>query len=165
MTERTDNREKKVRGKRFLFQLCLGITILILMAGCSSIGGDTGGNSATVKGGMQLPPAWTPTPISIPGTGLDVGTWMPCDDAPPSQLEVGDTAVFEGTSFKLRLRGEPSLEGTLGSELSPGENIEVINGPACSDKLVWWEIKSFRSGVSGWAAEGNSYDTWLVRID
>jgi hypothetical protein len=165
MTERYYNREKKNRGRINLFQVCLWMTILLLVAGCSALGEGSSSSSSVVKGGKQLPPAWTPTPISIPGTGLDVGTWQPCDDAPASQLEVGDTAVFEGTSFKLRLRGEPSLEGTLGSEISPGENIEIINGPACSDKLVWWEIKSFRSGTSGWAAEGNSYDTWLVRVD
>jgi hypothetical protein len=165
MTERYCKREKKDRGKSILFPLFLGMVILSLVTGCSGVGEGSGSSTSLLKGGKQLPPAWTPTPISIPGTGLDVGTWHPCDDAPPSQLEVGDAAVFEGTSFKLRLRGEPSLEGTLGSEISPGENIEIINGPACSDKLVWWEIKSFRSGNSGWAAEGNSYDTWLVRVD
>jgi hypothetical protein len=146
-------------------QLGLCLMILVLLTGCSTAEGDTNNILSTSKGGRPLPPAWTPTPISIPGTGLDVGTWQPCDDAPPSQLEVGDTAIFEGTSFKLRLRGEPSLQGTLKEEINPGDRIEIINGPACADKLVWWEIQSSSTGHTGWAAEGNDYDTWLVRAD
>jgi hypothetical protein len=165
MAERYNHR--KIEFQRGLKTQYIGLSliILVLLCGCSSTGDVPDTSSGVGAGGRHLPPAWTPTPISIPGTGMDVGTWQPCDDAPPSQLELGDIAIFEGTSFKLRLRGEPSLAGTLGEEIGPGENIEIINGPACSDKLVWWEIKSLISGITGWAAEGNSYDTWLVRVE
>jgi hypothetical protein len=156
--------ERDQRNIRLL-PLCIWLIVLLVLVGCSNTGGESSNIFSSGKGGRPLPPAWTPTPISIPGTGLDAGTWKPCEDAPPSQLEIGDIAVFEGTSFKLRLRGEPSLQGTLKGELNPGENIEIINGPACFDKLVWWEIQSVSTDNTGWAAEGNDYDTWLVRVD
>jgi len=165
MAERYNRRMTRFQMGMKPLHFGLLLILLFLLVGCSSTGDVPNTSTNLGAGGRPLPPAWTPTPISIPGTGLDVGTWQPCDDAPPSQLEIGDIAIFEGTSFKLRLRGEPSLEGTLGEEIGPGENIEIINGPACSDKLVWWEIKSLVSGITGWAAEGNSYDTWLVRVE
>ena len=165
MIERTKQKKERLLGVVDPIMICLWLIISLLLVGCSSDGGESSNIFGTGKGGRQLPPAWTPTPISIPGTGLDAGTWQPCEDAPPSQLEMGDTAMFEGTSLKLRLRGEPGLAGTLAGEISPGDRIEIINGPACSDQLVWWEVKSISAGNTGWAAEGNTYDTWLVRVD
>ncbi len=165
MAEKINRKNGNLRRDIELFHPCLWLMVLLLLVGCSNAGGGSSNTLGAGKVGRQLPPAWTPTPISIPGTGLDAGTWMPCDDAPPSQLEIGDMAVFEGTSFKLRLRGEPSLQGTLKGEINPGDRIDIINGPACSDKLVWWEVQSVNAGATGWAAEGNDYDTWLVRVD
>jgi hypothetical protein len=165
MTEKNEYKKERFFGEVTPLRFCFWLMILLLLVGCSMA--DEGQESilGTGNGPRQLPPAWTPTPISIPGTGLDAGTWQPCDDAPPSQLEIGDYAVFEGTSLRLRLRGEPGMEGTLAGEISPGDQIEIINGPACLDKLVWWEIKSLGEDNSGWTAEGNAYDTWLVRVD
>ncbi|OGO17924.1 MAG: hypothetical protein A2Z14_03055 [Chloroflexi bacterium RBG_16_48_8] len=165
MAERINRKNKSTDGKRKQLPFGLCLVVSLLLVGCSIAGGDPASTTSSSSGGKHLPPAWTPTPISIPGTGLDAGTWQPCDDAPPSQLEVGDMAVVEGTSFKLRLRGEPSLMGTLAGEIEPGDIVEIFNGPNCSDKMVWWEIRSVGAGQSGWTAEGNDYNTWLVRID
>jgi hypothetical protein len=145
--------------------LILLLISLLLLVGCSGSGDTTGNTSGGSKSSIRLPPAWTPTPISIPGTGTDLGTWQPCDDAPPSQLEVGNIAVVEGTTLKMRLRSEPGLQGTLAGEIDPADVLEVINGPACYDKMVWWEVKSRANGLTGWAAEGNSFNTWLMRVD
>jgi hypothetical protein len=152
-----------LKGKWLL--VILMFVPLLLLVGCSSQGEATGNTSRESGGSIRLPPAWTPTPISIPGTGQDLGTWQPCNDAPPSQLEVGNVAVIEGTSLKLRLRKEPGLQGTLAADVDPSDVLEVINGPACYDKMVWWEVKSKATGLIGWVAEGNSYNTWLVRVE
>jgi hypothetical protein len=142
------------------------LTLLLFLVGCSTAGADGGHNGAGVgNGSIQLPPAWTPTPISIPETGAEEGTWQPCDDAPPSRLEVGNRAVVEGITFNLRLRGEPGLEGTLKGEVAPAEVVEIINGPACVEQLVWWEVKAVNSGETGWAAEGNAYGNWLGKVE
>lgn len=166
MAEKMDKSNQNKRLNLPLGQVYMLMILLIVLAGCTSIGGDGGQNAAGVgSGSIQLPPAWTPTPISIPGTGADEGTWQPCEDGPPSRLEVGDLAVVEGTSFALRLRGEPGLEGTLGGEIEPGDVLDIINGPACADALVWWEVQSLSSGNAGWAAEGNAYGNWLVKVE
>jgi hypothetical protein len=136
------------------------VSLFAFLAACS--GGGSSGNGDSV----QLPPLWTPTPISIPGEGPEEGTWIPCDDGPPSQLELGDTAVIEeGTAFSIRLRGEPGLSGTIIGAVVPGDILEVTNGPACFDKLVWWEVRSLGTGDSGWTAEGNSYGAWILRVE
>jgi hypothetical protein len=142
------------------------LILLFFLVGCTNVGANAGQKEASFgSGGRQLPPAWTPTPISIPGTGADEGTWQPCDDAPPSRLEVGNLAVVEGTSFNLRLRGEPGLGGTLAGEIAPADVVEIINGPACADGLVWWEVQSLSMGHIGWTAEGNAYGNWLGKVE
>ena len=78
---------------------------------------------------------------------------------------MGNMAVVEGTSFNLRLRGEPGLEGTLKGEIGPAEVVEIINGPACAAQLVWWEVSALNSGLTGWTAEGNAYGSWLGKVE
>ena len=164
--------EKKIKSKLSTYvdmsqrHVYLLLVLLLFLVGCTNAGADGGHNETGIgSGSRQLPPVWTPTPISIPGTGADEGTWQPCNDAPPSRLEVGDLAVVQGTSFNLRLRGEPGLEGTLAGEIAPADVVDVINGPACFDQLVWWEVQSLSSGNSGWIAEGNAYGSWLKRVE
>jgi len=166
MVEKNNNSKLNTFVKLSQRHVYLLLVLLLFLVGCTNAGADGGQNEAVIgSDSRQLPPAWTPTPISIPDTGADEGTWQPCDDAPPSRLEVGDLAVVDGTSFKLRLRGEPGLEGTLAGEIAPADVVDVINGPACSDQLVWWEVQSLSSGASGWTAEGNAYSTWLMRVE
>jgi hypothetical protein len=134
------------------------IPLLFVLVSCSG----RGSNGASV----QLPPLWTPTPIAGAETGLAEGAWIPCNDGPPSSLELGDTAmVEEGASFSIRLRGEPGLSGTVIGSVIPGDLIEITNGPACFDRLVWWEVRSLETGDSGWTAEGNSYGAWILRVE
>jgi hypothetical protein len=166
MVKKHKSTKRNTMGKMSKENIYIFLVLLLFLAGCSSAGADDGHNEAIIgSGSIQLPPAWTPTPISIPGTGADEGTWQPCDDAPPSRLEVGDMAIVEGTSFKLRLRGEPNLDGTLKGEIVPAEVVEIINGPACAAQLVWWEVLALSSGESGWTAEGNAYGSWLGKVE
>jgi hypothetical protein len=143
--------------KRMMLILGLFCTFLSACNG-SEANGDSGD-------GVQLPPAWTPTAIGVP-EGEDEGTWVPCDNAPPSQLQVGDNATLDqGIEFAIRLRGEPGLTGTIISTITQIDILEIVNGPACYDHLVWWEIRSIGTGNSGWTAEGNSFGPWILRID
>lgn len=140
--------------------LILGLFCTFLAA-CNDSGGANGGSG----NGIQLPPAWTPTAIGVP-EGEDEGTWLPCDNAPPSQLQVGDNATLDqGIDFAIRLRSEPGLTGTIISSITHIDILEVVNGPACYDHLVWWEIRSIGTGISGWTAEGNSFGPWILRVD
>ena len=141
------------------------ILIPVFMTGCLGNQNNSSGNDSTADANPnQLPPAWTPTPISVPGSGADLGTWQPCKDAPASRLEVGISAVLqEGTTFSLQIRTQPSLYGEVAGEIRPTDVIQIVNGPTCEDHLVWWEVQLVNSGDRGWVAEGNDYGSWLVR--
>ena len=132
-----------------------------VIIGCSGGGRGDGSNDS-----IRLPPAWTPTAITLPGGGIEEGTWKPCDDGPASQLQLGDRAMIEDSAgFAIRLRGEPGINGTIKGSIIVGDILEVTNGPACLDQMVWWELTSLGTGDSGWTAEGNSYGAWILGID
>ena len=142
-------------------KLLMMVVFSILVVAC----GGGGGLGEGPDDGIRLPPAWTPTAVAVPG-GVDEGTWLPCDNAPPSQLQVGDNAVLdEGIEFAIRLRSEPGLTGTITSTITQSDILEVVGGPACYDYLVWWEIRSIGTGSAGWTAEGNSFGAWVLRVD
>jgi hypothetical protein len=142
---------------------------LLMMVGFSILVVACGGGGGLEEGpddGIRLPPAWTPTAVAVPGGGADEGTWLPCDNAPASQLQIGDNAVLDdGIEFAIRLRSEPGLTGTITSTITQSDILEVVGGPACYDHLVWWEIRSIGTGTAGWTAEGNSFGAWVLRVD
>lgn len=140
--------------KRYLFLL---VILCSLLVGCSSGGGG--------DEGIRLPPAWTPTAIALPGGGEE-GSWVPCDNAPPSQLQIGDNAILEDSiQFEVRLRSEPGLSGTVTSTVTIEDILEITGGPACYDHLVWWDVTSLGTGATGWTAEGNSFGPWIIKVD
>jgi hypothetical protein len=138
----------------------------VLLTGClakQNAGTDGGKSDGEV---IKLPPAWTPTPVSIPGSGADLGVWHPCgDEGPPSRLELGITVIIkEGMSYSIRLRAQPGISGSESGSIHPNDVLRVVDGPRCLDQLVWWEVQSMATGEMGWAVEGNQYDSWLVRF-
>ncbi|NIM92475.1 MAG: hypothetical protein GTO18_02005 [Anaerolineales bacterium] len=143
--------------------LCLAL----LLVGCSVVesqflpqAGE--GNDGTIK----LPPAWTPTPVSNPVGGGIQGSWQPCEEGPPSQLELGRQAtIAEGMSASIRLRSEAGFNGNPLGMIEPGDVVEIVDGPVCSDLMVWWHVQSLVSDASGWTAERNAYSLFLQRID
>lgn len=137
--------------------LFLLVILCALLVGCSRGGGE--------DEGIRLPPAWTPTAIALPGGGGE-GSWVPCDNAPPSQLQIGDNAILdESIQFEVRLRSEPGLSGTVISTVTMEDILEVSGGPACYDHLVWWEVRSLGTGSAGWTAEGNSFGPWIIKVN
>jgi len=76
----------------------------------------------------------------------------------------GDRAeVSEATPAANRLRDAPGLQAgrSLGL-IAPGEGLVVLEGPACSDGLVWWRVRVATSGLEGWTAEGDMAGAWLL---
>ena len=145
--------------------------LLLLMAvtlvACAPSGGN--GASAGVEPSgdpVQLPPQWTPTPVvAVEESGSD-GGWRPCGDAPESYLNVGDfVAVVNVPTFSLQLRRDPGFDAEITTSVDPGKSMQVVEGPFCSDGLVWWEVRALAGEARGWAAEGNSYELWLLRVD
>ncbi|TLN11504.1 SH3 domain-containing protein, partial [bacterium] len=47
-------------------------------------------------------------------------------------------------------------------QIQPGERVKIIAGPACVGSWTWWKIQSEASGLTGWTAEGDGENYWLV---
>lgn len=83
-----------------------------------------------------------------------------------SRLRAGEPVrVSPGDSN--RVRSEPTTASDLLGIL-PGEYVLlVIDGPACADGYVWWQIITpFSDGsLFGWTVEGQGDDHWLIPMD
>jgi len=103
-------------------------------------------------------PSSTPTPEPRP-------TWFPCAGTYPSRLNVGDRA-FVSTDPPLpnRVRTNPDPESTINGYLDVAEKIEILEGPVCSATWIWWRVRSLEKNLSGWTAEGDAENYWLVPL-
>ncbi len=152
-----------MKKSRWIFFLIFAM----FLTGClGNQGTSTGEGTPDAGDFLKLPPAWTPTPVSIPGSGADLGIWQPCgDDGPPSRLELGITVIIkEGMRYSIRLRAQPGISGSVSGSVQPNDVLRIVDGPICLDQLVWWEVQSMGTGEEGWAVEGNQYDSWLIRF-
>jgi hypothetical protein len=110
-------------------------------------------------------PAQPTTPATPAGTVTATAkpTWMPCPGSKYSRLYVGDIAyVSFDPPLPNRVRSQPGTSGTYLGMLQPGERMEIIGGPECANQAIWWQVRSLSSSLTGWTAEGDSKDYWLV---
>jgi len=103
----------------------------------------------------------TPTSTQDP-----TGNWEACPGIYLSRLHVGETA-FVSTDPPLpnRVRTQPSANALVIGFIQPGELVDIIEGPSCSNKWIWWRVHSQKTGMTGWTAEGDSENYWLVPVD
>ncbi len=96
-------------------------------------------------------------------TRVSVETWRACPNAPLSRLHVGDFAtVTYDPPHPNRVRDKPnSASGKVVGMIDPGEEIEILDGPVCNNRYVWWKARSLESGLTGWTAEGDQESYWL----
>jgi hypothetical protein len=92
-------------------------------------------------------------------------TWLPCPDSYYSHLYVGSIAyVSFDPPLPNRVRSQPNTASTILGMLQPGERMEVIGGPVCSNQWIWWQIRSQATGLTGWTTEGDNKSYWLVPV-
>jgi len=60
-----------------------------------------------------------------------------------------------------RLRQEPGLAAPVLTRIGPGERVTVLDGPACADGYVWWQVQ-WANVFTGWTAEADPTGYWLV---
>jgi hypothetical protein len=89
--------------------------------------------------------------------------WNACPGTYLSRLEVGDKA-FVGLDPPLpnRVRKRPNTSAEVLGRIQPGEFVEIINGPECSNDWVWWKVRALEQELVGWTSEGDGEDYWLV---
>jgi hypothetical protein len=109
-------------------------------------------------------PTLSPTPGPTPTPGLKP-TWSPCAGTYPSRLHVGDVAyVSYNPPLSNRVRSQANTASKVLGFLQPGEKMDIIGGPVCSDQWIWWQVRSLKAGLTGWTAEGDLNSYWLVPV-
>lgn len=71
----------------------------------------------------------------------------------PPRLAVGLIAEIDPAGTPNRLRETPGRDGAYLGDIAPGSRFPVVEGPACTDGIVWWRVA--HDGVLGWTAESN----------
>lgn len=115
---------------------------------------------ASPPASSTLPPTASPAATTTP---LVKPTWMPCAGSYYSRLYVGDTAIVSfDPPLPNRVRRQPNTASEILGMLQPGENMEIIGGPVCSNQWIWWQVRSNVTGLTGWTTEGDNSSYWLV---
>ena len=86
-----------------------------------------------------------------------------CINALPERLHVNGFAYLDpDPPIPNNLRREAGKNHDLIGEIQPGETMKILEGPQCADGWVWWKVRTFGSELTGWTAEGNLEEYWLV---
>lgn len=106
-------------------------------------------------------PSPTKTRTSTRSSTDDI--WKDCTASYKSRLNVGDIAYLSSTpNLRNRVRIMPYLDREIIGYIDPGEEVEIIKGPSCSNLWVWWKVRSLETGLVGWTAEGDENNYWLI---
>ncbi|MBK9125007.1 MAG: SH3 domain-containing protein [Chloroflexi bacterium] len=98
---------------------------------------------------------WYPADVVLePFEEVDV---FDCPGALAPRLVTGGRAVVL-PGAPNRIRGTPSISGTVVAQIPSGETFDVLGGPECADGIVWWRVSY--GGATGWTAEGT--DAYFV---
>jgi hypothetical protein len=90
---------------------------------------------------------------------------LPCPNTLPSQLAVGTRAmVSTDPPLANTVRATPNLKGEKTGIIPAGQEIELLEGPRCVNDYNWWRVKDLKTNLTGWTAEGDHKNYWLVPI-
>ena len=108
-------------------------------------------------------PTRTPTKVPVLRATTTPDIWANCNADYVSRLKVGDKAFVSNTPpLSNRLREGPNVNRKIIGYIDPGEQVEILKGPSCSNGWVWWRVKSIKDGEVGWTSEGDEDNYWLV---
>lgn len=92
-----------------------------------------------------------------------------CPNTPPARLRVGDTAHIVTNDLWLRSAPRPGDDTEIRTYDSTAPvYIEVIDGPVCTEKFVYWQVRIGLIGEGapdpeiGWLAEGDLNEYFLA---
>lgn len=84
-----------------------------------------------------------------------------CYRSLPSNLSIGMIAVVNTQNpAPNRIRTSPN--GDVIGKVAAGHSVEITDGPVCGGGLRWWMVTALDDGLSGWTAEGNESEYWLI---
>jgi serine/threonine protein kinase len=115
-----------------------------------------------------VPPTLLPsnTPTRPPTLSPTVeGLWQACPDIYLSRLHVGDSAyVSYDPPLANIVRNNPRKSASEVGRINPGEEVDILDGPQCANNMVWWLVRSKKTGLTGWTSEGDMENYWLVPL-
>jgi len=108
----------------------------------------------------------TRTPTYSPERYWQFGSPTPfvaCPGALPSRLWAGGYAYVlpEPPIANIVRNGAGTSFREIGY-IDPGWGMEILEGPACADGLVWWKVRTFADDLTGWTAEQDGKYYWLA---
>lgn len=108
----------------------------------------------------------TPQPTASQTAQLSAAPWQACSEAPYlSRVQAGATVeISSDPPLPNRVRSSAGTEGDILGYLQPGEQAQVLEGPACVNQWVWWRVRSLSGDLEGWTAEGDADGYWLVPV-
>lgn len=120
--------------------------------------------SAGGNGEAGTPPRATVAPgISTPGGGS--GAWDACPGSYQSFLRVGQKAMVSlNPPLPNNVRSAASKTAAFLFAIQPGDEVDIIDGPGCENGWVWWKVQ-VKDGQSGWTAEGDGTEYWIVPVN
>jgi hypothetical protein len=111
-------------------------------------------------------PTTTRTPTFTSTVPLPTGPWEACPGSYLSRLHVGDLAsVSLDPPLPNRVRSEAGTGGRILGQIQPGEEVQILEGPGCENGWVWWKVRSLKTRLEGWTAEGDNQDYWLAPVE
>lgn len=112
-------------------------------------------------------PALQITPTSTTGVG-EFEYYYPFTDSDCglSIVHVGDRVYvsYGGSTNALRSTSDNRFPTNIIGYAIQGEILDVIDGPVCSYGLTMWKVRTSYN-VTGWTAEGNGTEYWLIPTD
>ena len=98
------------------------------------------------------------TPTSLHGS-----LWRPFPHCGESRIRVGEwTRVSLYPPDANRVRDEPSMQtGQIVGHAKPGTVLQVLGGPECEGRMIWWWVRTQDGSLEGWTSEGEIGEFWL----
>lgn len=143
----------------------LDFSVLTVEATQFSLTLTAGGIVESTPGAETTTSALADTPLPS-GSGSSTEPWQACTPGDYlSRLHVGDTVkVSEDPPLPNRVRESAGTDSEVLGHLQPGEQAVILEGPGCSNQWVWWKVRSTKTGLEGWTAEGDQDAYWLIPV-
>jgi polysaccharide biosynthesis protein PslG len=102
---------------------------------------------------MLVVAALGPLGATHPAGRVPLALASPDAQTAAGEVTAGSAAEVSGTEGDgLRVRAEPSLDGTLRAVLVDGAAVQVLEGPVRADGLNWVRVSYDTQGSTGWVA-------------
>jgi len=129
-------------------------------------------NTATPTPTSTPAPTLTKTPYTSPTpTPTVTPIVVVCPGAFPTRLRIGQSA--QTITYQINVRSGPGSSYPLVNRLRPGRRVEILGGPVCEGKQLWYLIRSevFTNSagetvqVEGWAVEESGSEYFLEPLE